>query len=68
MTDREILQIVGAKLGCTLADLFDYYQEQSQQAIRKAVRGLVSAGYLRFAALESNGLYLTPEGLRVYDS
>ena len=62
------MQIVGAKISCSLPELFDYYIEESQQAIRKAVRKLVRAGYLRFSALEDNGLYLTPAGLKAYDA
>ena len=67
MDKREILQIAGAKLGCSLPDLFDYYSEQSMNSIRKMVRGLVQEGHLKFSALESNGFYLTPGGLKFYE-
>ena len=66
MTDREIIQLIGHLNPCTFAELYDYYAEYPQAAIKKRVKRLESKRYITFTAYEKTGWYLAPEGMKAY--
>jgi hypothetical protein len=68
MNDREILQLSGHLNPVTYAELYDYYDKFPKQAIKRKVSKMEIEGLIVFTCYEKAGFYITPEGLKEYET